>query len=105
MAFLSLSLGIGLILYKKTAKNSEEVAFVEKIPEISKKIENTSSYESNTVKSEVFASKTGKKYYFSGCSGLKRIKEENKISFESPELAEKAGLTLAANCKEKQEIK
>lgn len=45
------------------------------------------------------ASKTGEKYHLPWCSGAQRIKEENKIWFDSKEAAEQAGYTPAANCK------
>ena len=38
------------------------------------------------------ASKNGNKYHLPTCSGAKRIKEENKIWFDSKQEAEKAGL-------------
>lgn len=44
------------------------------------------------------ASKNGTKYYALWCSGVNRIKEENKIWFASPEEAERAGYGKAANC-------
>ncbi len=44
------------------------------------------------------ASKNGQVYHFPWCSGAQRIKEENKIFFNSREEAEKAGLRPAANC-------
>lgn len=44
------------------------------------------------------ASKSGTKYYLPSCSGVKRIKEENKIWFASVEDAQAAGLTPATNC-------
>lgn len=47
---------------------------------------------------KIVASKNGKKYYFEHCSGVKRIKEANKIWFSSEFEAKKAGLTLASNC-------
>lgn len=46
----------------------------------------------------VYASKSGTRYYYSDCSGLNRIKPENRISFASVAMAEKAGYTKAANC-------
>ncbi|MEN9647778.1 MAG: Metal binding domain of Ada [Candidatus Parcubacteria bacterium] len=46
----------------------------------------------------VYASKTGKKYYYNDCSGLARIKEANRVSFASAALAEQAGYTIAAHC-------
>ena len=45
------------------------------------------------------ASKTGEKYHLPWCSGAQRIKEENKVWFDSKEAAEQAGYTPAANCK------
>ncbi len=47
----------------------------------------------------IVASKSGKRYYYLNCSGVSRIKEENKVYFASEQEAEAAGLTLAANCK------
>ena len=48
----------------------------------------------------VVASKasSSKKYHFSWCSGVARIKEENKIWFQTAQLAEVAGYSLATNC-------
>lgn len=46
----------------------------------------------------VLASKSGKKYYFPWCSGVDRIKEENKVWFTTIEDAKKAGLTPASGC-------
>jgi competence protein ComEC len=45
------------------------------------------------------ASRNGAKYHFPWCSGAQRIKEENKIWFETKEDAERAGYDPAANCK------
>ncbi len=44
------------------------------------------------------ASKNGTRYYYPNCAGVSRIKEENKIWFNSIAEAEARGLTLAANC-------
>lgn len=44
------------------------------------------------------ASKNGSKYHLAWCSGAQRIKEENKIYFNSQEEAERAGYAPAANC-------
>ncbi len=52
-----------------------------------------------TKKEEIIASKSGTKYYFSYCSGVKRIKNENRIYFSTKSAAERAGYTIAANCK------
>ncbi len=45
------------------------------------------------------ASKNGAKYHFPWCSGALRIKDENKIWFQSEKEAKKAGYGPAANCK------
>jgi hypothetical protein len=45
------------------------------------------------------ASKSGSAYHFPWCSGAQRIKEENKIWFETKEEAEQAGYRPASNCK------
>ena len=45
------------------------------------------------------ASKNGTKYYYPWCSGVSRIKEENKVWFSSSDEAKKAGFEPAANCK------
>ena len=45
------------------------------------------------------ASKNGTKYYYPWCSGVSRIKEENKVWFSSSDEAKKAGYSPASNCK------
>jgi len=57
---------------------------------------NTENESQNKLK--IVASKSGKRYYFLHCSGVKRIKEANKIYFKSENDAKKRGLTIAANC-------
>ena len=49
-------------------------------------------------KGVVVASKTGTKYYYPWCSGTSKIKEENKIWFNSIEEAKARGLTPASGC-------
>lgn len=44
-------------------------------------------------------SKTGSKYHLPWCPGAQRIKEENKIYFDTKEEAEAAGYQPAGNCK------
>ncbi len=46
----------------------------------------------------VLASKSGTKYYYPSCSGVSRIKEENKVWFSTVEEAVASGLSLAVNC-------
>ena len=46
----------------------------------------------------VMASKSGTKYYYPWCTGASRIKDENKVWFNTIEEAKSAGLTPASNC-------
>lgn len=47
----------------------------------------------------IVASKNGKTYFFSWCTGVERIKETNKITFGSEEEAKTSGRTLSKTCK------
>lgn len=68
-------------------------------------IAETTEFSESTIKSEfsqekrVVASKTGSKFHLLDCPGAKQISEKNKVYFESPALALKAGLSPAANCR------
>jgi hypothetical protein len=53
----------------------------------------------NTEAGKYVSSKSGAKYHLPWCSGAQRIKEENKIWFDSKETAERAGYSPAVNCK------
>ena len=44
-------------------------------------------------------SKTGKTYYSKGCTGLNRIKPENRVYFITAQDAETAGYHISATCK------
>ena len=45
-----------------------------------------------------FASSKGSKYYTTGCSAGKTIKQENRVYFATGEEAEAAGYTLSSAC-------
>lgn len=49
--------------------------------------------------STIVASSGGKKYYFVWCKGAANLKENKKRYFDTEESAQKAGYTLASNCK------
>lgn len=51
-----------------------------------------------SISSAYVASKNGTAYYLSTCSGAKRIKLENLITFSTKEEAEAAGYKPAGNC-------
>lgn len=53
---------------------------------------------SSDTQSEVIASKNSNKYHYLYCPGAKQIKEENKIVFATPAVAQATGYTLAENC-------
>lgn len=46
----------------------------------------------------VVVSKNSSLYHFLWCSGAKRIKEENKITFSSEQEAQNRGYAIASNC-------
>lgn len=46
----------------------------------------------------IVASKNGTKYYFLHCSGVNRIKDENKVYFRSENEAQIRGLKPASGC-------
>ena len=61
-------------------------------------LENTSKKENITEKGIVVASKSGTKYYYPWCSGTTKIKDENKIWFNTIDEAKARGLTPASGC-------
>lgn len=52
----------------------------------------------STHSTPVVAASGGTRYYYTHCSGVNRIKEENKVFFDSIAAAEAAGYTLALQC-------
>ncbi len=68
------------------------------IPSLSASATTTSKQvPSATTGTGVYASSKGTKYYYPNCKST--ISPTNKINFASAAMAEKAGYTLAANCK------
>ncbi len=53
----------------------------------------------STLGGTYIGSKNGSKYHFPWCSGAKRIKEGNKVTFNTIKEARGAGYTPAGNCK------
>jgi len=54
---------------------------------------------STRVEKNYVASKNGKLYYTASCKGVNRIKEENKVWFDTASDAEKLGYTRSSSCK------
>lgn len=82
----------------KTNKTTEAQAAPAAVAVVKRGTESTGSAES-TAGGKYVASKSGSAYHLPWCSGAQRIKEENKIYFNSKEDAEKAGYHPAGNCK------
>jgi len=60
--------------------------------------ESSASLISKILKGKYVGSKSGKAYHFPWCAGALKIKEGNKIWFQTKEEAEKAGYKPAGNC-------
>lgn len=58
----------------------------------------TSLDSSTQVENRYVASKNGKLYYRVGCGSSSRIKEENKVFFDSKQSAEQAGFQASESC-------
>ncbi|MBI1888440.1 MAG: hypothetical protein HYS15_00680 [Candidatus Spechtbacteria bacterium] len=108
-----LALGVGVILIslisfaagRLTAPKTEKQAIsIEKLGAssfeniISSQGLQASSTQKKKTQGLFVASKNSTKYYLPTCAGVKRIKEENKIWFNSKEEAEGLGYTPASNC-------
>ena len=89
---------------KNTDKSSQEsIVISNNSPTLNKNNQLKSNSSDNSVdtveKGKYVASKNGKLYYTLSCAGVKRIKEENKVYFDTAQDAEKIGLTRSASCK------
>ena len=48
---------------------------------------------------DIIASKSGRKYYYSWCSGAQKISAANRVYFSSTEQAKSAGYTPSSTCR------
>lgn len=95
---LSLSFGLGRL----SAPSERAGIQIEYDPEISGRVEQgrqSASVIQAISPTSVVGSSKGSKYHFAHCPGAKQISEANKIVFRTPEEAQKAGYSLASNCK------
>jgi len=101
LVFVSLLTYLFLNLYKNDGPeyvfNAFEVAGLYKTLDLNNKIEPDNSKIDETW--YIMASKNGTKYYYQNCSGINRIKKENRVYFDDYKGAEKEGYQLAKNCK------
>ena len=93
----SFSLGRFSISNNFSNENSNNNSFI-KIDNLAKN-QNQENQNNKPVNKKYVASKNGKMYYTIGCSGVSRIKAENKIWFSSAGEAEKAGYSPSTRCK------
>ncbi len=77
--------------------NDTSTNAIRKIP-LTPSQQESSNMLTNKLSGPVYASKNGTRYYYAWCTGLNRIKEENKITFKDKTEAESAGLKLASGC-------
>lgn len=84
------------IIIKNAAVSSGQV--ITPIPHIADRAGYLATTTSNSEQRKFVASKSGSSYYFPWCNGVKRIKEGNKVWFNSAEEAAVAGYNKASNC-------
>jgi len=87
---------IGIEYLAPTLANTSESAFQNNISDSSLQEEKNIGLAAHI--GIYVGSKNSNKYHLPNCSGAKRIKEKNKIWFNSKEEAEGVGYTPAANC-------
>lgn len=98
------SFGLGILAGKEMdAKGQEDAVWIEQLSrasegQVASALAATPEPAAPTTGKYV-ASKTGEKYYLPSCGSAKRIKEENKVWFDTKEDAERAGYEPATNCK------
>ncbi len=96
--------GLGSFELGRLSKSGQSGGIKIEYPETSNQAANvvsaTSALEKSTGQKSgnFFASSRGKKYYPLGCSAGTSLKEENKIWFDTREVAEAAGYELSSSC-------
>jgi hypothetical protein len=100
------SFGLGRLSVLNIHDNNEMILGNTNVDIVKEEIGNTSFDKIDPIKNEVspkekmyVASKNGKLYYGTNCSGAKRIATKNEVWFPSAIEAEKAGYTLSSSCK------
>jgi len=95
------SFGLGRLSIENTtnkANNGNIDQFIGEYDDLTQ-YDEISNDNSSEVKHNFVASKNGKMYYTRDCSGVKRIKTENMIWFNTEEEAIKSGYSLSTLCK------
>ncbi|MFT7645220.1 MAG: hypothetical protein ACI9BF_000896 [Candidatus Paceibacteria bacterium] len=94
----SVSFGLGRNSVMESGQNSNNTSQVGVIFSESLDFQPDIGHIKSTDKVQIVASKSGAKYHLLSCPGASRIKEENKLFFNSITLAKAAGYKPAANC-------
>lgn len=95
MGIIGVILGISalfIILLVKDLSARKEITYVES------SINQAQMSGSGANPALIVASKNGTTYYYSWCTGVSRIKSENKIIFKSEVEAQESGRRLASGC-------
>jgi len=96
-----ISFGLGKLSVLEKGNETATVLVREQIADNKPAITSTSPKPASVPKKTsgmLVASVNGEKYYLPTCAGVSKIKEENKIWFDSSEEARAQGFTPAANC-------
>jgi hypothetical protein len=96
-----LSFGIGRLTSQENGREPIKIEYDQSLSQMEEGSQKASAIQALGSATAVVASKTGSKYHFPHCPGAKQIKEVNKLTFSSPQEAERAGYTLASNCRPK----
>ena len=99
-ALEKLPLKIGESNDKLKSKNEKLKSLEADIYSATQKQETSNQFPSKKLDTRVVVSKasTSKKYHYTWCASASKIKEENKLWFNSDKEAEAAGYILAGNC-------
>lgn len=99
------SFGLGRLSALEGSKNDLSILDNKNVKSVKEEIGKSSLGENTLENNDVLsnqkmyvASKNGKIYYSSSCTGASRIKPENQMWFSSKEEAEDSGYTLAKSC-------
>ena len=106
ISFIIISFSFGYLLGRKIEADSHivisgAIPFVQYNDKLLASVHNgkESLYAKGENEKNFVASLGGTVYYHKSCSGYKRIKEENRIWFNTKDDAEMAGYRVAKNCK------
>jgi len=97
--FLFLALGLttfslGMLYEREQLQSNREIS-IQKATEADLLWE---EYQSQQRQGDYFGSRNGTKIYTEGCSAGSRIKDENKVFFETIQQAESLGYSLSSSC-------